>query len=145
MIAFKALDRPEEWAWVKRVVRAIICEDSQGIVAYDAENGQIRGVCVADSFGIDSCNVHIGIERPFKQLKQFLAEISRHLFCVCGRERIFGLVPGDNDRALRFDRKIGFKEVARVPNGYGTGIDYIILGMEKAECPWLPQEVREAA
>lgn len=145
MITFKALDLPEEWAWAKRVIQPIVCEDSLGIVARDEDTGRILGVCVADSFGIDSCNVHIGLENPFVLRHGFLEEIARHLFCVCGRERIFGLVPSNNLRALAFDRKIGFEEVARVPDGFGTGVDYIVMRMDKKTCPWLPQEVREAA
>lgn len=145
MITFKALDLPEEWAWAKRALNLIICEDSQGIVARDTDTGEIQAVCVADSFGADSCNVHIAVKNPFVIRRGFLHEVSRHLFLACGMKRLFGLVPENNAKALKFDKHIGFTEVARVPHGCGTDTDYVVMCMERAECRWLPEAQREAA
>jgi hypothetical protein len=54
-------------------------------------------------------------------------------------------VPSNNEKALKLDRHIGFKEVARIPNAVAEGVDYIVMCMEKSECRWLPEELREAA
>lgn len=128
---------------MKERTHVIACEDSQGIVAAD-RGGNILAVCVADSFTPDSCNVHMAIDDPFVIKHGFLHEIGTHLFDVCGRSHIFGLVPANNDRALKFDKHIGFEEVVRIPDGVRTGVDYVVLRMNKEDCRWI-REKREAA
>ena len=144
MIKFKPLTEQEEWDVFKDKTHTIRCEDTQGIVAVD-EEGNIQGMLVADSFSHDSCNVHMFVDNPLLLRHGFLHEIARHLFITCGRNHIFGLVPSNNKKALRFDKHIGFKEVARIPDGVGTGTDYVVLRMDKAECPWLYREAKEEA
>ena len=143
MIQFKPLTTQEEWQWFKQRTPVIACEDSQGIVAFD-ERG-IQAVCVADSFSVDACNVHFAIDSPMVIRRGFLHEIARHLFCVCNRNRIFGLVPDNNEKAIKLDKHIGFTEVARVPRALSKNIGYVVMVLEKEDCRWLPEELREAA
>lgn len=144
MISFKPLTLQEEWDWVRERAKPIQCADSQGIVAHN-DAGVIQAVCVADSFTVDACSVHFAIDNPFVIRAGFFNEVARHLFCVCGRDRIFGLVPHTNEKALKLDKHMGFEEVARVPDGFAKGIDYVVLRMDKATSRWLTEEQREAA
>jgi hypothetical protein len=141
-VIFKPLTEQAEWIWFKERTHVLQCEDSQGIVAR-GEDGSIKAVCVADSFSPDSCNVHMAIGTPLVIKHGFLHEIGRHLFETCGRSHIFGMVPANNDKAYKFDLHIGFTEVCRIPDGVGTGTDYIILRMDKADCPWIKHEKEE--
>jgi len=143
MIHFKALDTGQEWAWLQLKAGVIACQDSQGIVAYD-DTGAIAAICAADSFTTDACQVHFAIDRPIVIKYGFLHEIARHLFIACNRDRIFGLVPANNAKALKLDTHIGFREVARVPDGYAKGVDYIVLRMDRDTSPWLEQQRRAA-
>ena len=140
---FKALTEDHEWNWIAARAHPLRCADSQGLVAYD-DNGIIQAVCVMDSWTPDTCQVHFAIDNKFVIRGGFLNEIARHCFVTCGRKRIFGLVPSNNDRAIRLDRHIGFTEVARVPHGYSEGVDYIVFGMDKADCRWLNSPKTEA-
>ena len=144
MIQFKSLTEQHEWEWLKGKTSVIQCEDSIGIVAFD-ERG-VQAVCIADSFTIDSCCVHIAIDNPFVIRAGFFREVARHLFITCGRNRIFGVVPANNEKALKFDMHMGFKEVARIPNAFKTGVDSVVLVMEKEANRWLtPEQQQEAA
>ena len=144
-IKFRALLSKEEWAWGKQRARPIRCEDSQGLVAYD-ENGVIQAIAVFDSFTVDACSVHFAIDNPFVIRHGFLHEIARHLFINCGRERIFGLVPSDNQKALKLDQHIGMVPVARIPDAMKRGVDYVVLCMKKEDCRWLlPEHLKEVA
>ena len=133
----KPLTTAEEWQWMKARTHLICCEDSQGIVAYEPNTRNILGVCVADSFSTDACNVHLAIDKPSILRRGFLNEVGRHLFIANKRERVFGLVPDNNAKAIRFNEHIGFKEVARVPQAISADIGYIIFKMDKADCRWL--------
>ena len=144
MIAFRPLTTAEEWAWVRARAHPIACEDSQGVVAYDQSTGSILGVCVADSFTADACNVHLAIDSPSILRRGFINELAQHLFHDCGRKRVFGLVPEDNARALKFNKHIGFQEVARVPHAVREGVGYVVMSMARTDCRWF-NEQREAA
>jgi RimJ/RimL family protein N-acetyltransferase len=114
-------------------------------VAYD-EDGVIQAIAVFDSFTVDACSVHFAIDNPFVIRHGFLHEIARHLFIDCGRERIFGLVPSDNEKALKLDQHIGMEPVARIPDAMKRGVDYVVMRMNKEDCRWLPKvELKEAA
>ena len=142
MIKFRALTEPDDWDWVKKRAHPIACEDSGGLVAYDDRG--IQAVCVWDSFTVDACSVHVAIDNPMVIRAGFFMEIARHLFVTCGRERIFGLVPANNEKAIKLDLHMGFREVARVPEGYAKDIDYFVMRMDKDTNRWLKKEKRAA-
>jgi hypothetical protein len=135
---FKQLTTQEQFDWFKERAHAMRCEDTQGIIAYD-ERG-IQAACIFDNFSTDSCHVHLAIDSPFAIRSGFIHEICRHLFCICGRNHFFGCVPANNAKALAFNEHIGLKEVTRIPDGVGSGEDYVILRMDKDSCRWIAQE-----
>jgi RimJ/RimL family protein N-acetyltransferase len=139
-----SLSSKAEWDWFKTRTSVILCEDMQGIVAYDDQAQRILGVCVADSFGPDNCNVHIAIDNPAVIRRGFLNEISGWLFLGLNRKRIFGPVPSNNSRARKFFEHIGFTEVAVIPDAVKEGVDYVIYRMDKAGCRWIAPQ-KEAA
>ena len=145
MIEYKPMTTAKEWQWMKSRTHLILCEDSQGIVAYD--DGKIVAMCVGDSFGVDCCNLHMAIDNPMVIRRGFLTAIADHFFYTCKRQRFFGLVPDNNDKAIKLNKHIGFREVARVPDTIRAGVGYVIMRMDKAECRWLSRntEHQEAA
>ena len=139
---FRAMNA-DDWQWVKEKAHVIQCEDTQGITAYD-ERG-IQAVAAFDSFTVDACNAHIAIDNPLVIRRGFLCEAFRHLFVTCHRNRVFGLVPSNNDKALKFDEHIGMVEVGRIPNALSEGVDYVVMCMTKDACRWIPQQMKRAA
>lgn len=137
------MDCPSEFMWFKERTHVIRCEDTQGIVAMRGHD--ILAVCVFDSFTVDGCSVHFAIENPMVIRRGFFSEIAYHAYVVCGRKRMFGLVPDNNERALKLDKNIGFKEIARVPNAISEGVGYIVMELLKEDCRFLPQELKGAA
>ena len=144
MIYFSPLTSPVEWAWFKERTHVIACEDSQGIVARDGD-GNIAAIVVYDTWTPESVNVHMAIGSPSAIRHGLFREVAVHAFHTSGRKRLFGLVPSNNTKALKLNKHIGFREVARVPDAITTGIDYVIMRLDKEDCRWLPEELREAA
>lgn len=142
MISFKPLDNQMEYDWIKQVIRPIWCEDSVGLVAYD--EGGIAGACVADSFTVTTCIVHLGVKNPLILRRGFLEEIANYLFLVRDRKKVIGIVPSDNQKALKLNKHIGFEQVARLKDYYDVGVDYVILELERDKCRWLQRERRAA-
>jgi L-amino acid N-acyltransferase YncA len=143
MIEMHPITSVREWSWFKERTHVIRCEDTQGICAY--MDGNLAAMAVFDSFTVDSCSVHLAIDNPMVLRHGFLEAIAYHAYIVCGRTRLFGLVPDNNKRALKLDKHIGFKEVARIPHAVSENVGYIVMELHRRDCRFLPEEVREAA
>lgn len=143
MITFARLSNFVEWEWFREKTHVLRCEDTQGIVAYDASG--IAGMVVFDTFTPRSCNVHMAIVRPACIKAGLFRETAIYGFHTRGKDRFFGLVPSNNQRALKLNRHIGFREVAHVPDALDDGIGYVVMRLDKADCRFLPAELKEAA
>jgi|TARA_R110001606_G_scaffold186476_2_gene334014 hypothetical protein len=145
MFTFKQIDTPLEKMWAKNRTRAIICEDTQGIIAYD--NQKFAACALFDSFTVESCNVHLAIINPFVLRHGFLNAVCDHVFDVCKRERIFGLVPSDNRKALKFNKHIGMTEMHTIKDAIKKDVHYVVMQMNKKDCVWRsnPATNKEAA
>ena len=145
MIKFKPLTEASEWDWVWERAHPLQCKDSQGIVAYEDTTGKIAGIVIMDSWTPSGCQAHFAIDNPICIRRGLFSEVAHHVHTVAGRKYIFGLVPANNEHAYKFDLKMGFKEVARIPDGYGEGIDYIVVRMSREENRWLHKEMKQEA
>jgi hypothetical protein len=83
-----------------------------------------------------TCCMHSVIQRPERVSPRIVREAFEFPFLVCDCEAVLAIVDSDNDDAMRFDTKLGFKEIARVPHG-GPDADLVILQMLRGECRWL--------
>jgi hypothetical protein len=145
MIRFKPLDAPVEWQWIMERAQPMAVKDTQGIVAYEDSTGDIAGIVVMDSWTPSGCQTHFAIDNPMAIRAGLFREVAIHIHYTCGRRYIFGLIPANNEKAHKFDLKMGFKEVARVPDGFAEGIDYIVVRMAREDNRWLPDEYKQEA
>lgn len=143
MIEFTPMSTHDEWLWFKERTHVIKQEDLKAICGW--RNGRLVAVLALDTFTPVSCTAHICIEDPLVLRHGFLEKTAEHIFIESGLQRVFGLVPSNNVKALKLDRHIGFKEVARIPNTLGDGIDTVVMCMERHNCRFLPTEYRRAA
>jgi hypothetical protein len=109
---------------------------------YRFERSSMDHVAIAvgyNNFIGKTCCIHTVIQRPDLLTRKIIREAFEYPFIVCGLEALLGLVDSTNDDALRFDTKLGFKEVYRVPGG-GTDGDLIVMQMLRGECRWLRKD-----
>ena len=140
---FHSMAHDHEWAWFKQKTHTIRCEDSQGLVVYNDKH-EIQAMCVADSFTGASCNVHFAIDNPMVLRHGFFEEIAEHCFRRMGCKQIFGLVPSNNEKAIKLDKHIGFTELTRIPDAIADGVDTVVLRLKRDECRWRRPEMQEA-
>jgi hypothetical protein len=126
-------ERPEYWQWVSERSQASWEPGSKGLVAVRSD-GVVGAGVLADSWTFTSCTCHIAVENPMAVRAGFLKEVARYLFDFCDRKIIVGLTPADNERALRFNRKIGWQEVCRIPEGWKPGVDFVVQTMTPEQC-----------
>jgi len=139
---FYPLATYDEWRWFQERTHAIRQEDTQGIAAY--RNNRLVAVCVLDTFTPVSVTAHLTIADPFVLRDGFFKKVAFHIFVTCGKDRVFGLVPSNNHKALKLNRHIGFKQVSYIPNTIEEGVDTVVMCLEKHSCRFLPR-VEEAA
>ena len=144
-VYFKPMDKQHEWEWIWSRARPMWMRDTTGLVAIN-EKAEIQAMCIFDSFTPDACSTHFAIDNPMVIRRGFFHAVANHIFNTCGKKRFFGLLPGDNEKALKLDKHIGMVEVARIPHGYREGVDYIVLGMDRKQCArWLNEEHKQEA
>jgi len=83
-----------------------------------------------------TCCMHSVIARPEKVTRGIVIETFEYPFMKCNCEAVLACVDSKNDAAMKFDTKLGFKQIATVPNGGPEG-DLHILQMLRSECRWL--------
>lgn len=137
-VVYKPLT-PKEWPEVHAAIHCIPMPDTRGVVAF-GEDGGILACGVADTFSFTGCQVHLWINNPLVIRHGFLNEIFHYIFVTCDRLVIVGMVPGNNSKALRFNRHLGYTEVARIPDGFNFGVDYVIMQMKREECRFIRLE-----
>jgi RimJ/RimL family protein N-acetyltransferase len=50
---------------------------------------------------------------------------------------MYGLVPANNEKALRLNKKMGFTEAIRLKEAYTAGVDYVLMELRKENCKYL--------
>lgn len=129
-----------DWPCIKGQTGAILCYDTEGVVAENAEDGEMYGAIIFDNFSPRSAQAHVCILNPVRALRAQLIQAAAHyVFIERDRKVLFGLVPSSNHRAKRFDEHIGWKEVARLNEAFDEGVDYIIYEIKREDCRWIDQ------
>lgn len=118
-------------------------DDFRGVLhvpeAHDGDVMRMDHVAVAvgyNAFVGRSCCMHTVIQNPELLTRRIVRDSFTYPFTVCGCNVVLGLVDSMNEAALTFDKKLGFEEVARVPNG-GPDADLVVLQMTRENCRWL--------
>ena len=135
----RTLHGPTDWGWVKEQTNVLRVEDTTGIVGIDLEKNETVAACVMDSWTDNSCLAHLMITTPMVFRHDFLQECADYFFNVAKLKYVFGLVPGDNHKALKLNKRLGFKEKSRLKDAWADGVDYVLLELTKETCTMLPK------
>ena len=95
----------------------------------------IAGVVFDSYVPAARCCMHVAGEGRTWLNRDFLWVCFDYAFEQMGCKTIVGLVDADNADALRFDRHLGFQELARIPQGAGD-CDLVVLAMQREMCRW---------
>jgi L-amino acid N-acyltransferase YncA len=68
--------------------------------------------------------------------KKYLWAMFDYPFKKLGLKVILAVIAGNNVKSLKLSRKLGFKDVAKIPDAHKDG-DLVILTMRPDECRWL--------
>lgn len=133
-VIFRKINCRDDWDWVTNKVPLLLLPDMTSILAVDSDTGKRLACCVMDTWTKTSCQIHFMICNPMVLRHGFFQEISRFVFDTSKRLKMIGLIPSDNEKALKMDRKIGFVEVARIKDAHDVGVDCVVMELTRENC-----------
>lgn len=125
----------EHLDWIEARAGCVLTRHARAIAAVDSA-GTILGMVAFDAWTESSAQMHVAVDRPIA-VRALLGAAFHYLFEQAGRAIAIGFVRVGNERALKFDKKVGFREVARIADGWDIGEDLVVLELRKADCRWL--------
>lgn len=94
----------------------------------------------------ETCQMHVAMAPGFEFTpKEMLKHCFDHVFNQRKRSLILGIVNSRNEKAMRYDEHLGFKELWRLPKMHEDGGDIVVLGLHKKDCKFLNFPVKVAA
>lgn len=106
-------------------------QDARGIIAIDSRGAPIAG-CVLQRWLPTSVEIHHVLVKPVALRHGWLETLAE---ASLGNDRltVYSLVSEGRERAIKFDKHIGFKEVGRIPDGDTPGVDLLVLAVQRHE------------
>lgn len=83
--------------------------------------------------------MHSVIQDPSAVTRGIVREVFEFPFVICGVGSILALVESTNEKALKFDEKLGFKRKTVIEDG-GIEADLVVLEMTRQDCRWIRKE-----
>lgn len=77
--------------------------------------------------------------------RAMLREVFKYAFETAKREMLIGVVNSKNEKAMRMDLHLGFRELHRLNGMHDDDGDIVVLGMTRSECRYLDEKPVEAA
>lgn len=69
--------------------------------------------------------------------REYLRTVFEHVFITCDKMLAIGVTPGDNTAALEFNRRVGFRKMYEIQDGWAPGTSMVIQELRKHECIWI--------
>ncbi|WP_020095745.1 hypothetical protein [Methylobacterium sp. 285MFTsu5.1] len=121
---------------VARRAGAIFNPDGDQVIARVRDDELLGGMVYTAHVPGTSIAIHTaGFVRDWANRDLIWASF-HYPFVQLSVKRVFGQVQASNARALEVNRKLGFKEVARIPGVFSCG-DLVVVSMHRDECRWI--------
>jgi len=119
--------------WVASRCNAIFTPDNSSTIGWVKDGRIVAGVWYED-YNQVSVTTHIAVEEPLT--RRYLNVIFDYPFKQLGVQNIIAPVISDNDLSIKFVKKLGFEEKARLLDVFPTG-DLLFFVMTKDKCRYI--------
>jgi RimJ/RimL family protein N-acetyltransferase len=100
------------------------------------KDGEIVCGVMFEGFNGQSIQIHVAMNPDAKMNREWIFVVFDYAFRQLKVNKIIGIVDSTNDKALRFDRHIGFVDEAVIKDAGKHG-DLCILTMTRQQCRFL--------
>lgn len=133
---------PAHYAWLCRKSGYTPGLDFRAIEAID-ESGTIHGMVGFDGWTPNAVHMHVALETPAR-CRELVRAAFRYPFEQALRGVVLGFTPGNHIAALGLAKRLGFREVHSIPDGWDVGVPLVVFEMRAAECRWLSLKQKAA-
>lgn len=94
----------------------------------------VAGIMVEDYTGT-SCSMHVAGEGNWLT-RDFIHFVFGYVFHQMNCNVVVGVLRSGNERAIKFDEKLGFEELVRIDGAHADGA-LVIMTMRRENCRWI--------
>jgi L-amino acid N-acyltransferase YncA len=134
LIGVSVLNQDYQKEWSSKLLNLPLPADA--VCLGQVINEELRAVAVFCEFQGNMCNFHLAGTGSHWMSKEFLWAMFDYPFEKLGLKVILAVIAGNNVKSLRLSRKLGFKELAKIPDAIDDG-GLVIFTMRPADCRWL--------
>lgn len=113
--------------------------DQRAIMWMNEGTNNIEWCVGYNAFVGKTCQMHVVNLKGKSTPRKLIWAAFDYPFNQAGRETVFGVLNSANPHAVEYDKKLGFKEVHRIPGVHDDGGDIVLLQMNKADCRWIKE------
>jgi hypothetical protein len=113
------------------------------VISRTDEHGDLLGGVIYSDYTGVSMRIHMAGSRVGWASPLMLWMAFDYPFNQLGVELLLGSVRSTDKHVLNIDRRLGFKEIFRIPKAVPGG-DLVLLSMSRADCKWLKVRPRAA-
>lgn len=128
---------PGSLSVLARATGLAVTGDFKGIEAVDA-SGVVHAVVGYDKWTLNSVRVHALFGHYVSRLLFY--SIFHYPFVQAAKGVLVAEIAETNQRSRRLTEKLGFKELARILDGWDKGVSTIIYTMRREDCRWIQKE-----
>lgn len=139
-LMFRAFIGEFDWSWVNAQIPILRVEDTSGIMAIDTETETPVGAAIFDNWTANSVQTHFMVTSPMVLKHKFLEEVYTYVFGFKKLKYMYGLVPANNEKAVKLNKHMGWTIKATMPEAYAKGVDYLLFELTKDNCKYLGKE-----
>ena len=143
-IVYTPFNFRRDWKWVNDQIPILHCEDTAGIMAIDADRRVPVGACLMDNWTNNSVQCHFMLTTPMLLKHGFLEECFGFIFKNQNVNFVYGLVPANNDKAVKLNTHMGFTVKTRLEEAYDVDVDYLLMQLKREDCKYIT-ELKKAA
>lgn len=125
-------ERPVIWEWMHRKTKLPWSSDLRTIGVM-RDDGTIAAAVGFNSWTDEGCWMHVAFDGAHSMTRNLMRAAFKYPFKDCGKSAVYALPHKDNDEALRFIPKMGFKELART-------VDCVMFEMKAEDCRWIKEK-----
>jgi RimJ/RimL family protein N-acetyltransferase len=108
------------------------------------EQSEIKMIVGLNAFLGKTCQIHVAMAPGYHFTPRAMMEtVFEYVFNQLKVEKLLGIVNSTNEKAMRYDLHLGFKEEHRMVGMHDDGGDIVLLAMDRADCKYLKE--KEAA
>jgi hypothetical protein len=126
-----------DWGWCQQQVGIQRVEDTCGLMAIDTETNSTVGACIMDNWTENSVQCHFMITNPMVLKHQFLECCFNYMFNEKDVKYVYGLVPANNEKAVKLNTHMGFTIKTRLEEAFEDGCDYLLMQLKREDCKFL--------